>query len=183
MDEFADLERELSGNVIKRGFHDLEDLVIEIEQGNSDFVLTRQERVFTPKMKKISLAVHIVLIPFFGLGLILLLIGLLPSGRYRTLNENTTHIHSTAFVKKHNLIVDYKMKNGIVQKTKSAIIESHSYISRIHSTAGDGGGFLVYNLINPNQRPFKLIIDDWQDFQSVENTMREFVRITNLEIK
>ena len=183
MDEFAELERELSGNVIKRGFHDLEDLVIEIEQGNSDFVLTRQERVFTPKMKKISLAVHIVLIPFFGLGLILLLIGLLPSGRYRTLNENTTHIHSTAFVKKHNLIVDYKMKNGIVQKTKSAIIESHSYISRIHSTAGDGGGFLVYDLINPNQRPFKLINDDWEDFQSVENTMREFVRITNLEIK
>ena len=181
-DEFADLERELSGNVIKRGFHDLEDLVIEIEQGNSDFVLTRQERIFTPKMKKISLAVHIVLIPFFGLGLILLLIGLLPSGRYRTLNENTTHIHSTAFVKKHNLIVDYKMKNGIVQKTKSAIIESHSYISRTHRIR-DNGAVLVYYLINPNQRPFNLINDYWEDFQSVENTMREFVRITNLEIK
>ena len=160
----------------------LELMIQEIEQGNSDFVLTRQERVFTPKMKKISLAVHIVLIPFFGLGLILLLIGLLPSGRYRTLNENTTHIHSTAFVKKHNLIVDYKMKNGIVQKTKSARIESHSYISRRHIKR-DNGGFLVYNLINPNQRPFKLINDDWEDFQSVENTMREFVRITNLEIK
>ena len=160
----------------------LELMIQEIEQGNSDFVFTRQERVFSPKMKKISLAVHIVLIPFFGLGLILLLIGLLPSGRYRTLNENTTHIHSTAFVKKHNLIVDYKMKNGIVQKTKSARIESHSYISR-RQIKRDNGRFLFYNLINPNQRPFKLINDDWEDFQSVENTMREFVRITNLEIK
>ena len=160
----------------------LEMIIQEIEQGNSDFVLTRQERIFTPKIKKISLAISIVFIPFFGLGLIFLFMGLLPSGRYRTLNENTTYIHSRAYVKKHNLIVDYKMKNGIVQKAKSAIIESHSYISRTHNKT-DNGGFLVYHLITPNQRSFKLINDDWDDFQSVEKTIREFVKITKLEIK
>lgn len=159
----------------------LEMIIQEIEQGNSDFVLTRQERIFTPKMKKISLAISIVFIPFFGLGLIFLFMGLLPSGRYRTLNENTTYIHSRAYVKKHNLIVDYKMKNGIVQKAKSAIIESHSYLSRIHNQTDNG--FLVYYLINPNQRRFKLINDDLDDFQSVEKTMHEFVKITNLDIK
>ena len=179
MDEFADLEKELNEDI--RSFN-LEELIIEIEQGNSDFVLTRHERIFTPKMKKISLAVHIVLIPFFGLGLILLLIGLLPSGRYRTLNENTTHIHSTAFVKKHNLIVDYKMKNGIVQKTKSAIIESHSYILRTDASKRDNP-FILYRLINPNTKPFTLLNDDWDDFESVEKTMRDFSTITNLEIE
>ena len=160
----------------------LEELVQEIEQGNSDFVLTRQETVITPKEKKIGLAIHIALIPVFGIGLILLFLSLVSPDGFRTINENTTHIHSRAYVKKHNLIVDYKMKNGIVQKTKSAIIESHSYISRTHNKT-DNGGFLVYYLINPNQRPFKLINDDWDDFQSVEKTMREFVKITKLEIK
>ena len=180
-DEFAELERELSGNVIKRGFHDLEDLVIEIEQGNSDFILTRQERIFTPKMKKISLAVFIILIPLYGIGLIFLLLGLL-TGRWRTLNENTTHIHSRAYVKKHNLIVDYKMKNDIVQKTKSAIIESHSYILRTDASKRDNP-FILYRLINPNTKPFTLLNDDWDDFESVEKTMRDFSTITNLEIE
>ena len=32
----------------------LEELIQEIEQGNSDFVLTRQETVITPKKKKIG---------------------------------------------------------------------------------------------------------------------------------
>ena len=92
----------------------LEELVQEIEQGNSDFVLTRQEKVITPKEKKIGLAIHIALIPVFGIGLILLFFSLVSPDGFRTINENTTHSHSRAYVKKHNLIVDYKMKNGIM---------------------------------------------------------------------
>ena len=184
-DEFAELERELSGNVIKRGFHDLEDVVIEIEQGNSDFVLTRRERVFTSKMKKSSLAVFIILIPLYGIGLIFLLLGLL-TGRWRTLNENTTHIHSRAYVKKHNLIVDYKMKNDIVQKTKSVIIESHSYISKssnehLRSNERPRCSYYLKNLSGVSM--FLLLYDDMGNFESVENTMREFAKIANLEIK
>ena len=54
----------------------LEELVQEIEQGNSDFVLTRQEKVITPKEKKIGVVMHIALIPVFGIGLFLLFLNL-----------------------------------------------------------------------------------------------------------
>ena len=54
MDEFADLEKELSGNGFRRGFHQLEDFVFEIEErrSQSNTIFWREEIDLSPKIKR-----------------------------------------------------------------------------------------------------------------------------------
>ena len=145
MDEFADLENELSTNDIKRGFHQLEDSVIEIEKRNSksNTIFWREEIELNPKEKINRLIFGVIFTPLLGLGLLLIWSVI----RLGSIDEHTSIIRGRGYHKKLHSIVNYEIQNGCVHSAKASKINENAYIlkSRIHTNDGSRWDFKIIN--------------------------------------
>ena len=146
MDEFADLEKELLGNGFKKGFHQLEDFVFEIEErpSQSNTIFWRDEIDLSPKHKRYRLIFGVLFTPLMGLGLLLIWSVI----RLGPIDEQTSIIRGRGYHQKLHSIVNYEIQNGRVHSAKASKINENAYIRKSKQHSDADGWRWDYEIIN-----------------------------------
>lgn len=182
MDEFADLEKELSGNGFRRGFHQLEDFVFEIEErrSQSNTIFWREEIDLSPKDKRYRLIFGVLFTPLMGLGLLLIWSVL----RLGSIDEQTSIIRGRGYHMKLHSIVKYEIQNGQVHSAKANKITQSAYIQKSKIYYGSSGDWRWdFEIINRKRNKINLLSIDGEDDDSRDHIVPEFAKRMNLEIK
>ena len=184
MDEFAELEKDLSDNGFRRGFHPLEDVVIEIEEKNSksNTIFWREEIDLNPKHKRNRLIFGVLSTPLMGLGLLLIWSVI----RLGSIDENTSIIRGRGYHKKLHSIVNYEIQNGRVHSAKASKINENAYIRKSKQHSDADGWRWDFEIINGKFSNIPLG-DGLRRIESgdVKDThfVSDFAKRTKLEIK
>jgi len=182
MDEFEELENELNQLTI-------EELIIEIEEGNSDssFVLQRQVWSGGPMRKIIGLLFAIPLIPVLGLGIYLIW------NIFRTgpINEHTIRIDSKVYSKQMHSIIDYRLLNHKIARSKISPIGNNAFIELTKIWSDNMGGYDFYCYIKSDKKKIKLpyfesgsrfVLGTGIEELFVDERLQEFARFTELKL-
>jgi len=181
MDEFADLEKELLGNGFKKGFHQLEDFVFEIEErpSQSNTIFWREEIDLSPKIKRNRLILGGLLTPLMGLGLLLIWSVL----RLGSIDEQTSIIRGRGYHKKLHSIVNYEIQNGRVHSAKASKINENAYIRKSKRYSKGDGRRWDFEIINGKWNKINLLSIDDEDDASRDHIVPNFAKRMKLEIK
>ena len=182
MDEFADLEKELSGNGFRRGFHQLEDFVFEIEErrSQSNTIFWREEIDLSPKDKRYRLIFGVLFTPLMGLGLLLIWSVL----RLGSIDEQTSIIRGRGYHMKLHSIVKYEIQNGQVHSAKANKITQSASIQKSKIYYGSSGDWRWdFEIINGKRNKINLLSIDDEDDDSRDHIIPDFAKRMNLEIK
>ena len=182
MDEFADLEKELSENGFRRGFHQLEDSVFEIEErrSKSNTIFWREEIDLSPKIKLNRLIFGVLLTPLMGLGLLLIWSVL----RLGSIDEQTSIIRGRGYHMKLHSVVKYEIQNGQVHSAKAIKITPIAYIQKSKNYYGSSGDWRWdFEIINGKWNKINLLSIDDEDDASRDHIVPNFAKRMNLEIK
>lgn len=182
MDEFADLEKELSGNGFRRGFHQLEDFVFEIEErrSQSNTIFWREEIDLSPIIKRNRLILGGLLTPLMGLGLLLIWSVL----RLGSIDEQTSIIRGRGYHMKLHSIVKYEIQNGQVHSAKANKITHSASIQKSKIYYGSSGDWRWdFEIINGKRNKINLLSIDDEDDDSRDHIIPDFAKRMNLEIK
>ena len=182
MDEFADLEKELSGNGFRRGFHQLEDFVFEIEErrSQSNTIFWREEIDLSPKDKRYRLIFGVLFTPLMGLGLLLIWSVL----RLGSIDEQTSIIRGRGYHMKLHSIVKYEIQNGQVHSAKANKITQSASIQKSKIYYGSSGDWRWdFEIINGKRNKINLLSIDGEDDDSRDHIVPDFAKRMNMEIK
>ena len=183
MDEFAELEKDLSDNGFRRGFHPLEDSVFEIEERNpkTNTIFWREEIDLTPMEKRNRLIFGVLFTPLIGLGLLLIWSVI----RLGSIDEQTSIIRGRGYHKKLHSIINYEIQNGRVHSAKASKINENAYIRKSKQHSNDGWRW-DFEIINGKFSNISLG-DGLHSIESrgVKDTdlVSDFAKRTKLEIK
>ena len=132
MDEFATLEMELNLDPIT---FDLDELVLDIEGSivEPEIFFKRMVRTFNSQLKYTLFVMGIVLLPLFGIGIPLIVMSL-SNG---PLDEDTTIVKATAYVKEHRLLTEYHLHNSTVKMARMFPLTDESYLTLKTSYGGE----------------------------------------------
>ena len=182
MDEFADLEKELSENGFRRGFHQLEDSVFEIEErrSKSNTIFWREEIDLSPKVKRNRLIFGVLFTPLMGLGLLIIWSVI----RLGSIDEQTSIIRGRGYHVKLHSIVNYEIQNGQVHSAKAIKINQSAYIQKSKNYYGSSGDWRWdFEIINGKWNKINLLSIDEEDDASRDHIVPNFAKRMNLEIK
>ena len=132
VDEFAPFEVDLHPD---SRTVDLEELVLDIEGSivEPELFFKRMVRTFNSQLKYTLFVMGIVLLPLFGIGIPLIVMSL-SNG---PLDEDTTTVKATAYVKEHRLLTEYHLQNSTVKMARMFPLTDASYLTLRTSYGGE----------------------------------------------
>tara|TARA_X000001036_G_C20519525_1_gene741542 strand:+ start:118 stop:747 length:630 start_codon:yes stop_codon:yes gene_type:complete len=170
---------------------DLENLINEVEEeqrsggllskiSSPNFIFQRSVSEVSPKVKLGALLIGILLIPFFGFGL-LIIWGILRQG---PINEHTKVVNSKIYLKKHHGILQYETHNGRVKKAKFTPIDNDAFIIKKDGHHGESWTpDVTYTLITSNEKIKLLWLNGNHEIEAKKHIIPEFAGIVDLEIR
>jgi hypothetical protein len=153
VDEFATLETELK---LDSGTVDLEELVLDIEGSivEADLFFKRNVHTFKSQLKYTLFVMGIVLLPLFGIGIPLIVMSL-SNG---PLDEDTTVVKATAYVKEHRLLTEYHLHNSTVKMARMFPLTDASYLTLNTSYGGEYQDRTYYSYsVHSGAREYELL--------------------------
>jgi hypothetical protein len=171
MDEFATIETEL--NLHPRTF-DLDELVLDIEGSivEPELFFKRTVRTFNSQLKYTLFMMGIILLPLFGIGIPLIVMSL-SNG---PLDEDTTIVKATAYVKEHRLLTEYHLHNSTVKMARMFPLTDASYLTLKTSYGGEYQDRTYYSYsVHSGAREYELLY--YQRFYKESDAIRKQIEM------
>tara|TARA_B100000674_G_C37954622_1_gene968951 strand:+ start:1235 stop:1789 length:555 start_codon:yes stop_codon:yes gene_type:complete len=184
MDEFADLEADLSAAGSQVDMEFVKSLVMSVEyDGLEHGMFISDYRQLWHPLHKISLVFFgILLIPVFGLGVFMIIAGT----NKGPMMKETEIVEAKVYLVEQHAVVAYSMIDEDIGSLAYYAIEQRSFIKRKRETweTDNGGGESVEHLLCSGSEEIQLLKSySHKNINSDGKVMRELSRLANLPIR
>ena len=185
MDEFAELETELSGdeNSSTPSLQDILNL-LDSDELEVDYIIESVDEELTSGQKWGWLALGIVLTPLL-IGFMLLWV-LIRSGTLKNINSTTHTISGKYYFRFYHSILQYESVDGRLTEAKLTTLGDNSYVSDKWVSFGDDGTMLAFYVYDNDNNGLRLwscgatLTRDKENFQEVYQKVKDLCEVSGL---
>ena len=185
MDEFAELETELSGgeNSSTPSLQDILNL-LDSDELEVDYIIESVDEELTSGQKWGWLALGIVLTPLL-IGFMLLWV-LIRSGTLKNINSTTHTISGRYYLRFYHSILQYESVDGRLTEAKLTTLGDNSYVSDKWVSFGDDGTMLAFYVYDNDNNGLRLwscgatLTRDKENFQEVYQKVKDLCEVSGL---
>ena len=185
MDEFAELETELSGdeNSSTPSLQHVLNL-LDSDELEVDYIIESVDEELTSGQKWGWLALGIVLTPLL-IGFMLLWV-LIRSGTLKNINSTTHTISGRYYLRFYHSILQYESVDGRLTEAKLTTLGDNSYVSDKWVSFGDDGTMLAFYVYDNDNNGLRLwscgatLTRDKENFQEVYQKVKDLCEVSGL---
>ncbi len=185
MDEFAELETELSGdeNSSTPSLQHILNL-LDSDELEVDYIIESVDEELTSGQKWGWLALGIVLTPLL-IGFMLLWV-LFRSGTLKNINSTTHTISGRYYLRFYHSILQYESVDGRLTEAKLTTLGDNSYVSDKWVSFGDDGTMLAFYVYDNDNNGLRLwscgatLTRDKENFQEVYQKVKDLCEVSGL---
>tara|TARA_B100000035_G_scaffold313729_1_gene328117 strand:- start:210 stop:830 length:621 start_codon:yes stop_codon:yes gene_type:complete len=185
MDEFAELETELSGdeNSSTPSLQHILNL-LDSDELEVDYIIESVDEELTSGQKWGWLALGIVLTPLL-IGFMLLWV-LIRSGTLKNINSTTHTISGRYYLRFYHSILQYESVDGRLTEAKLTTLGDNSYVSDKWVSFGDDGTMLAFYVYDNDNNGLRLwscgatLTRDKENFQEVYQKVKDLCEVSGL---
>ena len=185
MDEFAELETELSGdeNSSTPSLQHILNL-LDSDELEVDYIIESVDEELTSGQKWGWLALGIVLTPLL-IGFMLLWV-LIRSGTLKNINSTTHTISGKYYFRFYHSILQYEFVDGRLTEAKLTTLGDNSYVSDKWVSFGDDGTMLAFYVYDNDNNGLRLwscgatLTRDKENFQEVYQKVKDLCEVSGL---
>ena len=185
MDEFAELETELSGdeNSSTPSLQHILNL-LDSDELEVDYISESVDEELTSGQKWVWLALGIILTPLL-IGFMLLWV-LIRSGTLKNINSTTHTISGRYYLRFYHSILQYESVDGRLTEAKLTTLGDNSYVSDKWVSFGDDGTMLAFYVYDNDNNGLRLwscgatLTRDKENFQEVYQKVKDLCEVSGL---
>ncbi len=185
MDEFAELEIELSGdeNSSTPSLQHILNL-LNSDELEVDYIIESVDEELTSGQKWGWLALGILLTPLL-IGFMLLWV-LIRSGTLKNINSTTHTINGRYYLRFYHSILQYESVDGRLTEAKLTTLGDNSYVSDKWVSFGDDGTMLAFYVYDNDNNGLRLwgcgatLTRDKENFQEVYQKVKDLCEVSGL---
>ena len=185
MDEFAELETELSGdeNSSTPSLQHILNL-LDSDELEVDYIIESVDEELTSGQKWVWLALGIILTPLL-IGFMLLWV-LIRSGTLKNINSTTHTISGRYYLRFYHSILQYESVDGRLTEAKLTTLGDNSYVSDKWVSFGDDGTMLAFYVYDNDNNGLRLwscgatLTRDKENFQEVYQKVKDLCEVSGL---